>query len=37
MIERVWSARTRRDRLAAYAEYFGRVVVSELAALAGRV
>jgi heme-degrading monooxygenase HmoA len=35
MIERVWSARTTRDKLAAYAEYFRRVVIPELAAVAG--
>jgi len=35
MIERVWSARTRRDTLATYAEYFRRVVIPELAASAG--
>jgi heme-degrading monooxygenase HmoA len=35
MIERVWSARTTRDKLTAYAEYFRRVVVPELATVAG--
>ena len=35
MIERVWFARTTRDKLAAYAEYFRRVVIPELAAVAG--
>ena len=35
MIERVWSARTRRDTLAAYADYFRRVVIPELTAVAG--
>jgi heme-degrading monooxygenase HmoA len=35
MIERVWSARTTRDKTAAYAEYFRRVVLPELAAVAG--
>ena len=34
-IERVWSARTTADKLGAYAEYFRRVVVPELAAVAG--
>jgi heme-degrading monooxygenase HmoA len=34
-IERVWSARTTHDKLAAYAEYFRRVVIPELAAVAG--
>jgi len=35
MIERVWSARARRDKLAAYVEYFRRVIIPELAAVAG--
>ena len=35
MIERVWSARARRDKLAAYVEHFRRVIVPELAAVAG--
>ena len=35
MIERVWSARTTRDRTVAYAEYFRRVVRPELAAVPG--
>jgi heme-degrading monooxygenase HmoA len=35
MIERVWSARTTRDGAAAYAQYFRRVVLPELAAVAG--
>jgi heme-degrading monooxygenase HmoA len=35
MIERVWSARTTRDGAVAYAEYFRRVVLPELAAVAG--
>jgi heme-degrading monooxygenase HmoA len=35
MIERVWSARTTRDGAVKYAEYFRRVVVPELAAIAG--
>src|SRR4051812_33473830 len=35
MIERVWSARTTRDGAASYAEYFRRVVLPELAAVAG--
>lgn len=34
-IERVWSARTTRDKAVTYAEYFRRVVVPELAAVAG--
>ena len=35
MVERVWSARTTRDGAAAYLEYFQRVVMPELAAVAG--
>ena len=35
MIERVWSARTTRDGAVKYADYFRRVVVPELAAIAG--
>ena len=35
MIERVWSARTTRDKAVAYVAYFGRVVLPELAAVAG--
>jgi heme-degrading monooxygenase HmoA len=35
MIERVWSARTTRDGAVAYAEYFRRVVLPELTAVAG--
>lgn len=35
MIERVWSAKATRDGAAAYAAYFQRVVLPELAALAG--
>ncbi len=36
MVERVWSARTNsRDGAAAYAAYFHRVVLPELAAVAG--
>lgn len=35
MIERVWSARTTRDGFPAYAAYFRRVVLPELAAVAG--
>jgi heme-degrading monooxygenase HmoA len=35
MIERVWSARTTRDGAVAYAKYFRRVVLPELAAAAG--
>jgi heme-degrading monooxygenase HmoA len=35
MIERVWSARTTRDGFSAYAAYFRRVVLPELAAVAG--
>ena len=35
MIERVWSARTTRDKAVSYAEYFRRVVLPELAAVAG--
>ena len=35
MIERVWSARTTPDKAAAYASYFQRVVLPELAAVAG--
>jgi heme-degrading monooxygenase HmoA len=35
MIERVWSARTTPAGAAAYAEYFQRVVLPELAAVAG--
>ena len=35
MIERVWSARTTRDGAAAYADYFRRVVLPELAAVDG--
>jgi len=35
MIERVWSARTTRDGAVAYAQYFRRVVLPELAAVAG--
>jgi heme-degrading monooxygenase HmoA len=35
MIERVWSGRTTHDGAVAYAEHFRRVVVPELAAIAG--
>ena len=35
MVERVWSARTTREGAAAYRGYFQRVVVPELAAVAG--
>ena len=35
MIERVWSARTTRAGAAKYAEYFQRIVLPELAAVAG--
>jgi heme-degrading monooxygenase HmoA len=35
MIERVWLARTTRDGAAKYAEHFRRVVMPELAAIAG--
>ena len=35
MIERVWSARTTRDKAVAYAEYFRQVVLPDLAAVAG--
>jgi heme-degrading monooxygenase HmoA len=35
MIERVWSARTTADGASKYAEYFERVVMPELAAIAG--
>jgi heme-degrading monooxygenase HmoA len=35
MIERVWSGRTTRDGAVTYAEHFRRVVVPELAAIAG--
>ena len=35
MVERVWSARTTRDGAVSYREYFQRVVVPELAAVAG--
>jgi heme-degrading monooxygenase HmoA len=35
MIERVWSARTTREGFSAYAAYFRRVVLPELAAVAG--
>jgi len=35
MIERVWSARTTRDGARQYADYFRRVVLPELAAIAG--
>jgi len=35
MIERVWSARTTRDGAAEYVKYFRRVVLPELAAVAG--
>lgn len=34
-IERVWSAKATRDGAAAYAAYFQRVVLPELAAVAG--
>jgi heme-degrading monooxygenase HmoA len=35
MIERVWSARTTRERASAYVEYFRRVVLPELGAIRG--
>jgi heme-degrading monooxygenase HmoA len=35
MVERVWSARTTRNGATAYREYFQRVVLPELAAVAG--
>jgi len=35
MIERVWAARTTRDGAARYADHFRRVVIPELAAIAG--
>ena len=35
MIERVWSARTTRDGFSTYEAYFRRVVLPELAAVAG--
>ena len=35
MVDRVWSARSTRDGAAAYRGYFQRVVVPELAAVAG--
>lgn len=35
MIERVWSARTTREGALGYAEHFRRVVVPELASIAG--
>jgi heme-degrading monooxygenase HmoA len=35
MVERVWSARTTRDGAIAYRNYFQRVVVPELKAVAG--
>lgn len=35
MIDRVWLARTTRDGAAKYAEYFRRVVIPELTAIAG--
>ena len=35
MIERVWSARTTREGASKYADYFGRVVLPELTAIAG--
>jgi heme-degrading monooxygenase HmoA len=35
MVDRVWSARTTRDGALAYREYFQRVVMPELAAVAG--
>jgi len=35
MIERVWSARTTRDGAQQYAEHFRRVVLPELAVIAG--
>jgi heme-degrading monooxygenase HmoA len=35
MVERIWSARTTREGASAYREYFQRVVLPELAAVAG--